>query len=115
MRIAQEEIFGPVLSILEVQDFDEAMRVANDVKYGLTSSIYTRDVGRVFQYLEHIETGITHVNSPTVGGEAQLPFGGMKATGVGAREMGRTAIEFYSEWKTVYVDYTGAKRTTNIY
>ncbi len=115
MRIAQEEIFGPVLSILEVTDFEEAMRVANGVKYGLTSSIYTRDVGRVFQYLEHIETGITHVNSPTVGGEAQLPFGGMKATGVGAREMGRTAIEFYSEWKTVYVDYTGAKRTTNIY
>ena len=74
-----------------------------------------RDVNRVFQYLERIETGITHVNSGTVGGEAQLPFGGMKATGVGAREMGRTAIEFYSEWKTVYVDYTGAKRTTNIY
>jgi acyl-CoA reductase-like NAD-dependent aldehyde dehydrogenase len=115
MRIAQEEIFGPVLSILEVKDFEEAMRVANEVKYGLTSSIYTRDVARVFQYLENIETGITHVNSPTVGGEAQLPFGGMKATGVGAREMGRTAIEFYSEWKTVYVDYTGSKRTTNIY
>ena len=114
-RIAQEEIFGPVLSIIEVADFEEAIAVANDVKFGLTSSIYTRDVGRVFQYLEHIETGITHVNSPTVGGEAQLPFGGMKATGVGAREMGRTAIEFYSEWKTVYVDYTGAKRTTNIY
>ena len=115
MRIAQEEIFGPVLSVIEVDGFDEAMRVANDVKYGLTSSIYTRDVGRVFQYLEQIESGMTHVNSPTVGGEAQLPFGGMKATGVGAREMGRTAIEFYSEWKTVYVDYTGAKRTTNIY
>ncbi|MDB4964384.1 MAG: aldehyde dehydrogenase [Myxococcales bacterium] len=115
MRIAQEEIFGPVLSIIEVESFEEAMHVANDVKFGLTSSIYTRDVGRVFQYAEHIETGITHVNSPTVGGEAQLPFGGMKATGVGAREMGRTAIEFYCEWKTVYVDYTGAKRTTNIY
>ena len=115
MRIAQEEVFGPVLAIIEVKDFEEAMRVANDVKYGLTSSIYTRDVTRVFQYLERIETGITHVNSPTVGGEAQLPFGGMKATGVGAREMGRTAIEFYSEWKAVYVDYTGAKRTTNIY
>lgn len=115
MRIAQEEIFGPVLSIIEVKDFEEAIKVANDVKYGLTSSIYTRDVSRVFQYLENIETGITHVNSPTVGGEAQLPFGGMKSTGVGAREMGRTAIEFYSEWKTVYVDYTGAKRTTNIY
>jgi aldehyde dehydrogenase (NAD+) len=114
-RIAQEEIFGPVLSIIEVDGFEEAMKVANDVKYGLTSSIFTHDVTRVFQYLERIETGITHVNSPTVGGEAQLPFGGMKATGVGAREMGKTAIEFYSEWKTVYVDYTGAKRTTNIY
>ena len=115
MRIAQEEVFGPVLAVIEVKDFEEAMKVANGVKFGLTSSIFTRDVTRVFQYLEHIETGITHVNSPTVGGEAQLPFGGMKATGVGAREMGRTAIDFYSEWKTVYVDYTGAKRTTNIY
>jgi aldehyde dehydrogenase (NAD+) len=114
-RIAQEEIFGPVLSIIEVADFEEAIAVANDVKFGLTSSIYSRDTTRVFQYLESIETGITHVNSPTVGGEAQMPFGGMKATGVGAREMGRTAIEFYSEWKAVYVDYTGAKRTTNIY
>jgi len=115
MRIAQEEVFGPVLAILEVKDFDEAIQVANGVKYGLTSSIFTRDVTRVFQYLERIETGITHVNSPTVGGEAQLPFGGMKDTGVGGREMGRTAIEFFSEWKTVYIDYTGSKRTTNIY
>jgi aldehyde dehydrogenase (NAD+) len=89
--------------------------VANGVKFGLSSSLFTNDMTRVFQYLERIETGITHVNSPTVGGEAQLPFGGMKATGVGAREMGRTAIEFYSEWKTVYVDYTGTKRITNIY
>jgi aldehyde dehydrogenase (NAD+) len=115
MRIAQEEVFGPVLAILEVNDFDEAMDVANDVKFGLTSSLFTRDMARVFQYNERIETGMTHVNSPTVGGEAQLPFGGMKSTGVGAREMGKTAIEFYSEWKTVYVDYTGSKRTTNIY
>ncbi|MFI5289200.1 MAG: aldehyde dehydrogenase family protein [Polyangia bacterium] len=115
MRIAQEEVFGPVLAILEVKDFEEGMKVANGVKYGLTSSIFTRDVGRVFQFLEQIETGITHVNSPTVGGEAQLPFGGMKSTGVGGREMGRTAIEFFSEWKTVYVDYTGSKRTSNIY
>src|SRR5204863_9508379 len=113
--IAQEEIFGPVLSVIEVPDFDAAIEVANGVKYGLTSSIFTQDVTRVFQYLERIETGITHVNSPTVGGEAQLPFGGMKATGVGGREMGRTAIEFFSEWKTVYIDYTGSKRTTNIY
>jgi aldehyde dehydrogenase (NAD+) len=114
MRIAQEEVFGPVLAVIEVKDFDEAMKIANNVKFGLTSSIFTRDVGRVFQYLEHVETGITHVNSPTVGGEAQLPFGGMKSTGVGAREMGKTAIEFYSQWKTVYIDYTGSKRTTNI-
>jgi acyl-CoA reductase-like NAD-dependent aldehyde dehydrogenase len=115
MRIAREEIFGPVLSVMEARDFEEAIDIANDVDFGLTSSIFSRDVNRVFQYLEHIETGITHVNSPTVGGEAQLPFGGMKQTGVGAREMGRTAIDFYSEWKTVYVDYTGSKRTTNIY
>ncbi len=115
MRLAQEEVFGPVLAIIEAKDFEDAIDIANDVKYGLTSSIFSKDVNRVFQYLERIETGITHVNSGTVGGEAQLPFGGMKATGVGAREMGRTAIEFYSEWKTVYVDYTGAKRTTNVY
>jgi aldehyde dehydrogenase (NAD+) len=115
MRIAQEEIFGPVLSVITVKDFDEAIAVANGVRYGLSSSIFTNNMSRVFQYLERIETGITHVNSPTVGGEAQLPFGGMKATGVGAREMGRTAIEFYSEWKTVYVDYTGTQRTTNVY
>jgi aldehyde dehydrogenase (NAD+) len=115
MRLAQEEVFGPVLAVIEVKDFDEAIEVANGVEYGLTSSIFTNDVQRVFQYNERIETGITHVNSPTVGGEAQLPFGGMKATGVGGREMGKTAIEFFTEWKTVYVDYTGGKRTTNIY
>jgi aldehyde dehydrogenase (NAD+) len=114
-RIAQEEVFGPVLAVIEAKDFDDAIDIANDVKFGLTSSIFTHDVGRVFQYLERIETGITHVNSPTVGGEAQLPFGGMKDTGVGGREMGRTAIEFFSEWKTVYIDYTGSKRTSNVY
>ncbi len=115
MRIAQEEVFGPVLAIIEAKDFEDAMDIANDVKFGLTSSLFTRDVGRVFQYLDQIQTGITHVNSPTVGGEAQLPFGGMKDTGVGGREMGRTAIDFYTEWKTVYIDYTGTKRTTNVY
>jgi acyl-CoA reductase-like NAD-dependent aldehyde dehydrogenase len=115
MRIAQEEVFGPVLSIITVEDFDEALSVANDVKYGLSSSLFTYDMSRVFQYLDRIDTGITHVNSGTVGGEAHLPFGGMKATGLGGREMGSTAIEFFSEWKTVYIDYTGAARTTNIY
>ena len=114
-RIAQEEIFGPVLSIIEAADFEDAMTIANGVRFGLTSSIFTNDVGRVFQYLDQIETGITHVNSPTVGGEAQMPFGGLKSTGVGGRDMGRTAIEFFSEWKSVYVDYTGTKRTSSVY
>ncbi len=115
MRIAREEIFGPVLSVIRVKDLDEAIAAANDVEYGLTSSVYSRDVGRVFKFIDRIETGITHVNSPTMGGEAQLPFGGTKATGIGHREMGRTAIEFYSELKTVYVDYTGKARTSKVY
>ena len=109
-RIAQEEIFGPVLSVIRVRDFDEGLDVCNDTRFGLTSSIYTQDASRMFRFVRGIETGITHVNSPTMGGEAQLPFGGTKATGVGMREMGKTAIDFYSEWKTVYIDYTGRKR-----
>lgn len=115
MTIAQEEIFGPVLSIIRVKDFDEALHVANNVKYGLTSSIYTTDAAKIFQFTEEIETGITHVNSPTVGGEAHLPFGGIKGTGMGWREQGKTAIDFYTEIKTVYVDYTGRKRESSIY
>ncbi len=115
MRIAREEIFGPVLSVLSVDGIEEALSVANDVEYGLTSSIYTRDVNKVFEYIDHIETGMLHVNSPTIGGEAQLPFGGMKRTGVGPREQGPTAIEFFTEWKTVYIDYTGSMRGGNLY
>jgi aldehyde dehydrogenase (NAD+) len=114
-RLAQEEIFGPVLSIIRVKDFEEALEAANSVKYGLSSSIYTNDASRIFEFVDRIETGITHINSPTIGGEAHLPFGGMKATGVGLREMGRVAIDFYTELKAVYVDYTGVKRTSNIY
>jgi acyl-CoA reductase-like NAD-dependent aldehyde dehydrogenase len=113
--LAQDEVFGPVLSIIRVKDFDEALRVANSVRYGLSSSIYSNDAAKIFEFIDKIETGITHVNSPTVGGEAQLPFGGMKATGVGLREMGRVAIDFYTELKTVYIDYTGRKRESNIY
>lgn len=115
MRVAQEEIFGPVLSVIRVKTVDEAIEVANGVAFGLSSSVYSNDVGRVFEFLDKIETGITHVNSPTVGGEAQLPFGGMKGTGVGPREQGTTAIEFFTEIKTAYIDYTGTKRETNIY
>jgi acyl-CoA reductase-like NAD-dependent aldehyde dehydrogenase len=107
--IAQEEIFGPVLSVIRAPDFEEALRVANSVKYGLSSSIYTNDAARIFEFIDRIETGMTHVNAPTVASEAQLPFGGMKATGVGLREMGRVAIDFYTELKAVYIDYTGHK------
>lgn len=113
--IAQEEIFGPVLSVIRVRDFEQALRVANSVRFGLSSSLYTNDAAKIFEFIERIETGITHVNSPTVGGEAQLPFGGMKVTGVGLREMGRGAIDFFTEVKAVYIDFTGRKRESNIY
>lgn len=114
-RLAMEEIFGPVLSVVRVKDWKEAIEVANSVPYGLSSSLYTQDVQRALEYVDEIETGMLHLNSPTVGGEAQLPFGGVKATGVGQREMGQTAIDFFTEWKTVYLDYTGAKREGNLY
>jgi aldehyde dehydrogenase (NAD+) len=108
--IAQEEIFGPVLSVIRVPDFNEALRVANSVKYGLSSSIYTNDANKIFEFIDRIESGITHVNAPTIASETQLPFGGVKATGVGIREMGRVAIDFYTELKAVYIDYTGRKQ-----
>jgi aldehyde dehydrogenase (NAD+) len=113
--LALEEVFGPVLAILRVKDLDEALEVANSVRYGLSSSIYSKDSNRIFRFLDRIETGITHVNSPTMGGEAQLPFGGVKETGVGAREQGSVAIDFFTELKTVYIDYTGQKRDSKIY
>ena len=115
MRIAQEEIFGPVLSVLRVKDFDEAMVVANDSQYGLTSSIFTNDPNLIFRFVQEIETGMTHINSPTTGGEAHIPFGGVKMTGIGAREQGSTALDLYTELKVVYVDYTGRKREGNLY
>ncbi|MFN8504738.1 aldehyde dehydrogenase family protein [Kouleothrix sp.] len=115
MRIAQEEIFGPVLSVIRVENFDEAMAAANDSPFGLTSSIYTRDAIRMFRYIDEIETGMTHVNSPTLGGEAQVPFGGTKATAVGPTEQGTEVFDFYTETKVVYVDYTGAKREGKLY
>ena len=114
-HLALEEVFGPVLAILRVKDLDEALEVANSVRYGLSSSIYSKDSNRIFKFLDRIETGITHVNSPTMGGEAQLPFGGVKDTGVGAREQGAVAIDFFTELKTVYIDYTGQKRDSKIY
>jgi alpha-ketoglutaric semialdehyde dehydrogenase len=115
MRIAQEEIFGPVLSLIRVPDSATALSVANSVRFGLSASVYTNDVASMFKFVDRLDAGIVHVNSPTVGGEAHIPFGGMKATGVGLREMGRVAIDFYTELKVVYVDYTGGVRKTNLY
>ena len=115
MRIAQEEIFGPVLSVIRVPDDQAALSVANDVRFGLSASVYTSDVAAMFRFVDRLDAGIIHVNSPTVGGEAHIPFGGTKATGVGLREMGRVAIDFYTELKVVYVDYTGSSRRGNLY
>jgi alpha-ketoglutaric semialdehyde dehydrogenase len=112
---AQEEIFGPVLSVIRVKNFDEAIEVANSVRYGLASSIYTTDANKIFEFVERSEAGMVHVNSPTVGGEAHVPFGGTKGTSVGPKEVGRSALDFYSELKIVYVDYTGRKRESSIY
>src|SRR6202162_337391 len=113
--IAQEEIFGPVLSRIRVKNFDEALEAANSVRYGLSSSIYSSDSNKIFEFVDKIETGMTHVNSPTVGGEAHVPFGGAKDSSVGPREVGHAAIDFYTDTKIVYVDYTGRKRESSIY
>jgi acyl-CoA reductase-like NAD-dependent aldehyde dehydrogenase len=105
-RISKEEIFGPVLSVVKVHDFEEAVHVANDVDYGLSSSIYTRDVNRAFRAVQELEAGITYVNAPTIGAEVQLPFGGVKNTGNGGREAGSAAIEEFTEIKTVFLDFS---------
>jgi acyl-CoA reductase-like NAD-dependent aldehyde dehydrogenase len=106
MRICQEEIFGPVISVIPVDDFDNAIAVANDVKYGLSASVYTRNVNNAFRAQRDLQTGIVYINAPTIGAETHLPFGGIKNTGNGHRESGDAALDFYSEWKTVYVDYS---------
>jgi len=114
MRVEQEEIFGPVLSVIRVPDLGAAIRVNNDVSYGLSSSIYTRDVNAAFRAMEDLDTGITYVNAPTIGAEAHLPFGGMKQTGNGHREGGWAVYDFYSEIKVVYVDYSGRLQRAQI-
>ncbi|MBE0428687.1 MAG: aldehyde dehydrogenase family protein [Thermoleophilia bacterium] len=105
MRIAQEEIFGPVLAIIPVPDFEKAMRVANDVRFGLSASICTSDLTRAFEFVDRIEAGLVHVNTPTVGAEVQVPFGGMKDSSTGTREQGRVAVDFYTQIKTIYLEY----------
>jgi aldehyde dehydrogenase (NAD+) len=106
-RLAQEEIFGPLLSVIRVATYDEAMTVARGVRYGLSSSIFTSDVGTAFRAMRDFDTGIVYVNAGTIGAETHLPFGGTKATGNGQREAGHAALDTYTEWKAVYVDYSG--------
>jgi len=114
MRIAQEEIFGPVLSVIEVKSFEEAIEVINGTPYGLSSSVYTRDVQRAFHAMRDIEAGITYINGPTIGAEVHLPFGGVKDTGNGHREAGTTVYDIFSEWKSVYIDYSGKLQKAQI-
>ncbi len=114
MRVEQEEIFGPVLSVIKVGSLDEAVGVNNDVKYGLSSSLYTRDVTAAFRAMGELDTGITYVNAPTIGAEAHLPFGGVKQTGNGHREGGWEVYDFYSETKVIYVDFSGKLQRAQI-
>jgi len=114
MRLATEEIFGPVLSIIPVDGIDEAIKVANAVDYGLSSAIFTRDINRAFRAMRDVEAGIFYVNSSTIGAEVQLPFGGVKKTGNGHREAGTTVLDIFTEWKSVYVDFSGRLQKAQI-
>lgn len=114
MRIAQEEIFGPVLSVISCRSLDHGVQIINDSAFGLSSAIYTQDVNRAFKAIETLDTGITYINSSTIGAEIQLPFGGTKGTGNGHREAGTAALEIFTEWKSVYVDYSGRLQKAQI-
>lgn len=113
-RVATEEIFGPVVSVIKFRTYDEAIDIANEVKYGLSSSIYTRDVATAFRAMHDIEAGITYINGPTIGAEAHMPFGGVKQTGNGHREGGWEVFDFYTETKTIYVDFSGKLQKAQI-
>jgi aldehyde dehydrogenase (NAD+) len=114
MRIAREEIFGPILAVIKVKSLAEAIRVLNNTKYGLSSSLFTRDVNAAFRAIRDIEAGITYINGPTIGAEAHMPFGGVKETGNGHREGGWPVFEFFTEIKTVFVDYSGRLQRAQI-
>jgi len=114
MRIAQEEIFGPVVSVVRCGSLDEAVTIANGVRYGLSASIYTQDVNRAFAAMRDVYTGIFYVNAPTIGAEVHLPFGGTKDTGNGHREAGTAALDVFSEWKSVYIDFSGRLQRAQI-
>jgi aldehyde dehydrogenase (NAD+) len=114
MRIAQEEIFGPVVSVIPFDSFDEAVGIANGVEYGLSASIYTRDINLAFRAMRDLHTGLFYVNAPTIGAEIHLPFGGTKNTGNGHREAGEAALDVFSEWKSIYVDFSGRLQRAQI-
>ena len=114
MRIAQEEIFGPTLSVIRVSSEEEAVRVSNGIRFGLSSSIFTRDVNRAFRAMRDLQAGITYINAGTIGAEVHLPFGGVKETGNGHREAGQAALDVFTEWKSVYVDYSGTLQRAQI-
>ena len=114
MRIAQEEIFGPVVSVIPCHSFEDAIAIGNGVDYGLSASIYTQDINRAFAAMRDMYTGIFYVNAPTIGAEVHLPFGGTKATGNGHREAGTAALDVFSEWKSVYVDFSGRLQRAQI-
>jgi alpha-ketoglutaric semialdehyde dehydrogenase len=110
MRIGCEEVFGPVLAVLSAENLAKAIELANDSRYGLSGSIYATNFSDVMKYVDGVEVGMIHVNSPTLGGEAQAPFGGIKESGLGEREQGPNAIDFFTQEIVVYMDYTGKKR-----
>ncbi|SOC42273.1 aldehyde dehydrogenase family protein [Ureibacillus acetophenoni] len=114
MTIAQEEIFGPVVSIIEVNSLEEAIEVNNSVKFGLSSSIFSQDVNKIFKAQRDLDTGIVYINAGTTGAEIHLPFGGTKGTGNGHRDSGQAALDVYTEWKSVYVDYSGKLQRAQI-
>ena len=114
MRVAQEEIFGPTTALIRVREVDEAIRVSNGIKYGLSSSIFTRDVNTAFRAMRDLEAGITYINAGTIGAEVHLPFGGTKDTGNGHREAGQAALDVFTEWKSIYVDYSGKLQKAQI-
>jgi aldehyde dehydrogenase (NAD+) len=114
MRVEQEEIFGPVLSMIEVETLEEAIAVNNNTRYGLSSSIFTNNINAAQTAMRDLTTGIVYVNAGTIGAEIQLPFGGTRGTGNGHREAGLGALEFFTEWKAIYIDYSGRLQRAQI-
>ena len=114
MRVAREEIFGPVVSVIPVKSLEEAIEVGNSVDYGLSASVYTQDINKAFTAMREMYTGIFYVNAPTIGAETHLPFGGTKGTGNGHREACVQALEVFSEWKSIYIDFSGKLQRAQI-